>query len=394
MNTITPDMRGLYKRGQIYWMAYKAASGVIRESTGTSDRRRAEAVLAKRRTEVFEGRWTGRLRDVRFPLRKAIEEFLTVYAEPRKVSWREDALILNRFAEFVGPNACLQDIDRRLIERFQMGLLGKNLSKTRVNRYVAALKCFFNRFIDWEKIEVNPCRGIKLYPETARTHWLEAGQIQQLLDHCSARLKPIVQVALLTGLRLGDILRLTWERIDFDQRLIRLTQGKTQTDLILPMSEALVQLLQAVPTDKDCSYVFHQGRKPLRRFGWVRPDFIKARRAAGLPTTHFHDLRHTAATLLRRAGRDLQVVQQFLGHKSIRMTLRYSHVHPTELREAVNKLGERIASAGAGHFTITSQSGSDLGDANAEAVQNETHFQSKSADVDLPKSKVSETVKA
>jgi integrase len=372
-----PDMRGLYKRGNTYWMAYKAVSGVVRESTGTSDRKLAEAVLAKRRAEVFEGRWNGRLRDLRFPLRKAIEEFLAVYAKPRKASWREDALILNRFADFVGPSACLQDIDRRLIERFQMELLSKRLSKTRVNRYMASLKCLFNRFIDWEKIEVNPCRGIKLYPETARTHWLEAGQIQQLLDHCSARLKPIVQVVLLTGLRLGDILRLTWDRIDFDQRLIRLTQSKTQTDLILPMSEALVQLLQAIGRDMDCPYVFHQGRKPLRRFGWVRPDFIKARRAAALPNTHFHDLRHTAATQMRRAGRDLQVVQQFLGHKSIRMTLRYSHVHPTELREAVNKLGERIASAGVGHFTITSQSVAGPRNANWEPTQNEADFQSK-----------------
>src|SRR5262249_50873440 len=119
MNKINPEMRGLYKRGEIYWMAYKAASGVVRETTGTSDRRLAEAVLAKRRAEVFEGRWTGRLRDTKFPLSRAIQEYLTVYAKPRKVSWRDDLFVLGQFATFVGPNAYLQDIDRRLIERFQ-----------------------------------------------------------------------------------------------------------------------------------------------------------------------------------------------------------------------------------------------------------------------------------
>src|ERR1700693_4959774 len=112
-----PDMRGLYKRGGIYWMAYKAASGVIRESTGTTDRRLAEAVLAKRRAEVFEGRWTGRLRDTKFALNKAIEEFLTVYSKPRKVSWQDDRFVLYRFADFLGPNAYLQDVDRRRIAR-------------------------------------------------------------------------------------------------------------------------------------------------------------------------------------------------------------------------------------------------------------------------------------
>src|SRR5262249_19112537 len=155
---------------------YKAASGIVRESTGTPDRRLAEAVLAKRRAEVFEGRWTGRLRDTKFPLSRAIQEYLTVYSKPRKVSWRDDRFVLNRFANFVGSNAYLQDIDRRLVERFQLRLLADGISKARVNRYIAALKCLFNRCIDWHKIQTNPCKGIKLYPEAPRTNWLEAGQ--------------------------------------------------------------------------------------------------------------------------------------------------------------------------------------------------------------------------
>src|SRR2546426_10386067 len=131
MNRINLDMRGLYQRGDIYWMAYKAASGVIRESTGTDDRRLAEAVLAKRRAEVFEGRWTGRLRDARVPLRQAIQEFITVYSKPRKVSWKDDLFVLGRLAAFAGPNAHLQEIDRRLVERFQLDLLARNISKAR-----------------------------------------------------------------------------------------------------------------------------------------------------------------------------------------------------------------------------------------------------------------------
>jgi integrase len=119
-------------------------------------------------------------------------------------------------------------------------------------------------------------------------------------------------------------------------------QGKTQTPLLLPMSDALAEVLRGIPRDMDSPHVFHQSGKSVRRFSWVRTDFDKARSAAGLASTRFHDLRHTAATQLRRLGRDLQVVQQLLGHKTIRTTMRYSHVHPTELREAVNKLGEKI----------------------------------------------------
>ncbi|SRR5579883_173988 len=382
MNTINPAMRGLYLRGDIYWIAYKAVHGVVRESTGTSDRKLAEAVLSKRRAEVFEGRWKGRLRDTQTPLTEAIKEFLTVYSKPRKLSWQDDQLILGRLTAFVGPNALLQEIDRRLIERFQLHLFAQTLSKPRINLYIATLKCFFNRCIDWGKIQANPCKGIKLYPEVTRTHWLEQGQISALITCCSPRVRPIIQVALLTGLRRGDILRLTWHRIDFEQGLICITQGKTQVPLILPMSEALAEVLRNIPRDPDCPYVFQERGRMLEPDGWLRTDFKKATRAAGVDGTRFHDLRHTAATQLRRLGRDLQVVQQLLGHKSIRMTMRYSHVHPTELRQAVNSLGRKIMPSLSSHFTITSQSAVPAEPGDAPETQNASKREEKPASGD------------
>ena len=69
-------MRGIYRRGNIYWIAYKAGYQVIRESTGSSDRKLAVGVLDERRAEVFEGRWVGRARNVRTPLSEAIQEFM------------------------------------------------------------------------------------------------------------------------------------------------------------------------------------------------------------------------------------------------------------------------------------------------------------------------------
>jgi len=343
-------MRGIYRRGNIYWIAYKAGRRVIRESTGSSDRKLAIGALDTRRAEVFEGRWVGRARDVRTPLSEAIQEFMTVYSKPRKASSRDDQIILNRLQAFIGPSGYLQDVDRHAVEQFQLRILALGASKARVNRYTAILKCFFNRFVDWGKLKSNPCRGIRLYPETARTHWLEKGQLDALLESCSDRLRPIVEIAVLTGLRRGDILRLTWDRIDFNQRVIQIVQSKTGTPLVLPMSEALEDVLRRIPPCSDSPYVFHEvGTR--RRFGWARTDFQKAIKAAGLEGTRMHDLRHTAATQLRRLGCDLPVIQQLLGHRTIRTTLRYAHVHPTELRDAMGKLGEKLLPRGTAHFT-------------------------------------------
>src|SRR5713101_4721798 len=255
---MNPHMRGIYRRGNIYWIAYKAGHRVVRESTGSSDRKLAGGALDKRRVEVFEGRWVGRARDLRTPLSEAIQEFMTVYSKPRKVSWRDDQIILTRLEAFVGPNGYLQDIDRHAVEQFQLRILAGGASKARVNRYTALLKCFFNRFVDWGKIRTNPCRGIRLYPEIARTHWLEKGQIDALLESCSERLRPIVQIAVLTGLRLGDTLSLAWDRIDFGQHVIRIVQSKTGTPLVLPMSEALEDVLRRMSRCDDSPYVFHR----------------------------------------------------------------------------------------------------------------------------------------
>jgi hypothetical protein len=158
------------------------------------------------------------------------------------------------------------------------------------------------------------------------------------------------------------------------------------------MSGALAEVLRAIPCDTDRPYVFSQERKSLRRFGWVRTDFCKAIQAAGLPGTRFHDLRHTAATQLRRLGRDLQVVQQLLGHKTIRTTLRYSHVHPTELRDAVNKLGEKIMPKPAGHFTITSQSADRGTGPDLPLSQNNAKVQCESITADSGTGPVPQTV--
>ena len=370
-------MRGIYRRGNIYWIAYKAGHRVIRESTGSSDRKLAIGALDKRRAEVFEGRWVGRMRDVRTPLSEAIQEFMTVYSKPRKASSRDDQIILNRLQAFIGPDGYLQDIDRHAVEQFQLRILARGASKARVNRYTAILKCFFNRFVDWGKLKSNPCRGIRLYPETARTHWLEKGQLDGLLESCSDRLRPIVQIAVLTGLRRGDILRLTWDRIDFNQHVIQIVQSKTGTPLVLPMSEALEDVLRGILPCNDSPYVFHEDGNRLRRFGWARTDFQKAIKAAGLEGTRMHDLRHTAATQLRRLGCDLPVIQQLLGHRTIRTTMRYAHVHPTELRDAMGKLGEKLIPKNAVHFTITSQSGQGAAAPNPGAHRTASKSQSE-----------------
>lgn len=399
MITMTEDMSkrdGLYLRGGVWWMSYTINGKRLRESTEYSDRKAAGLVLSKVQVAIKESKWFGKVKEVKTPFPMAIAEFMTLYSKQRKVSWTDDETVLNKFSKFLGPEVCLQDVDRLKVEQFQNHLLSKSLTKARVNRYTAALKCFFNRCIDWGKIKANPVKGIKLYPEGMRVRYLEMGQIQTLLEECSPRLRPIVLTALLTGLRKSDIFKMRWQDIDFENRKINICQSKTGNPITINMSKALAGLLKEIPQDADCPYVFNYRGKPLNQFGWTRLDFLAATKAAGLTDFRFHDLRHTFATQQRFLGRDLTVVKELLGHKSIRMTLRYAHVKPAELEEAVDQLGEKIMEkireSPRSLVTFKSQSGFGKEDENPTPLQSPSVLQPESDPVKLQAKPMHQTV--
>ena len=387
---------GLYIRGGVWWMSYTVNGQRIRESTEYSDRKAAGLVLAKVQVAIKEGKWFGKSQEVKTPIPAAAEEFLTLYSKPRKASWEDDERMLKRFSKFLGPQVFLQDVSRLHIEQFQNHLLSKGASKARVNRYIACLKCFFNRHIDWGKLKANPVKGIKLFQESMRTRYLEMGQIQTLLQECSERLRPVVLTALLTGLRKSDILGLRWQDIDFENRTINFRQSKTGNAISIRMSKALASILSEITSDADNPYVFVYEGKPLLQFGWVRADFSAAIKAAGISDFRFHDLRHTFATQQRFLGRDIAVIKELLGHKSIRMTMRYAHVRPAELEEAVDQLGEKVlekvAQIQAPLVTFKSQSASQEPRRNLDNAQNESKLQSNELVLKLQSNPIQQTV--
>jgi len=85
----------------------------------------------------------------------------------------------------------------------------------------------------------------------------------------------------------------------------------------------------------------------------------RACKRAGIEDFHFHDLRHSFASYLTMDGENLRTVQTLLGHKDLRMTMRYSHLSPENLREAVLKLDKSLNSIPNGHSVVTGQKSRD-----------------------------------
>ena len=180
-----------------------------------------------------------------------------------------------------------------------------------------------------------------------RTRYLTEGEIARLLAACAqsknTHLPSIVTLAINTGMRKNEIMRLAWERIELDKDLgfnarITLYDTKNGEPRGVPLNTAAGAALTALEPNpaKRIGSVFK--RKNGEDWGQIRTAFEMAVERAGLPDFRFHDLRHTAASHLAMRGRPLKEIQEVLGHKSFSMTLRYAHLSPMHLRTAVESL--------------------------------------------------------
>src|SRR5215470_13609423 len=133
-------------------------------------------------------------------------------------------------------------------------------------------------------------------------------------------------LALNTGMRKGEILGLRWEQVDFTNRVITIYNGKTEhSDRMLPMNDAVLELMLNLRRERRGAFVFPSPKKKDERIRDLKTSFHRAVRIARIPHLRFHDLRHTFATRIVRAGVDLITLQHLLGHSTIKMTARYAH---------------------------------------------------------------------
>lgn len=179
-------------------------------------------------------------------------------------------------------------------------------------------------------------------PAAARIAWLKGDERDHLLTACRDSANPdlylVVLLALTSGARQGEIMGLLWSQIDWKRRVAWLTAEGTKTaePRAMPLVQEVIDELERRPRPLHIDLVFHSPRKRGQARN-VRQAWDVARRKAELPHFGFHDLRHSAATELLRAGIDSRVVASVLGHKTMAMMKRYAHVEPALVVDAVDR---------------------------------------------------------
>ncbi len=177
-----------------------------------------------------------------------------------------------------------------------------------------------------------------------RDRWLTDDEEERLLEACSPRLKELVIFALNTGMRLSEILALTWRGVDLFRKTIIVFKSKNKGMRTLPMNQTIFEMLKSRAKVKSIKtdLVFYNKNHAEIDKRFVSLSFHYTARKAKVEDFRFHDFRHTFATRLVQSGKDLYKIQRLLGHKTPSMTQRYAHHYPESLRDAVEILDSRV----------------------------------------------------
>ncbi len=263
----------------------------------------------------------------------AFADLYLEYAKTKKRSWKRDRGALKPAKAFFCPKR-LDEITAWDIERYR-AMRAKTVSKATINRDLALLKHLFQIAIEWGLLKENPARGIKLYKEEERAmRVLTLEEERALYTSAAVHLKPLLIIALNTGLRRGELLSLQWDRVDLHTRTLTAEHTKSGRVRHIPLNDLCWNALHELPGPRR-GHVFTFGGKSIQN---VRRAFEGAVRRSGIKPCRLHDLRHTFATRLVLAGVDLPTVKELLGHSNISTTMKYAHPGPEHRRAAVNRL--------------------------------------------------------
>lgn len=308
-----------------------------------------------------------------------LKDLIKIYAD----AWageqqsRKEAIdaMQKRFKEFLDRKP--QDLTLLELEQWQqkMRVRKRPLKFVTINRYTSTLKAMLNWAEDRNLIDANTIKKLKKLKETDSkeiTRYLTDEERQRLLDALDKRerdvkearrrsrlhadkqylsdlqdahfvdsFKPLVIIALNTGIRRKELFSLRWEDIDFNAGtiLLRAANAKTKKTLIIPMNDIVSMTLKLwqEQTGKERGLIFPN---PLTGKPYTNCDssWNALLKEAKIENYRWHDMRHDFASRLVMKGVDLNTVRELLGHSDLKMTMRYAHLAPEKKQTAVNML--------------------------------------------------------
>jgi hypothetical protein len=304
-------------------------------------------------TALREGRYFKTSASKKYKLSDLIDRYIKdiLIRKPQSIAAQKAQLLWwkDKIGEYI-----LSDVTPGLIAEQRdklanaMSARNKITSPATVNRYMASLSHAFSIAVrEWEWVEDSPIRKIsKLKEPRGRVRFLSDDERNKLLDICINSSYPhlhlIVVLALSSGARKMEILGLKWQDISFERNIITLYQTKNNEIRTISITSMVLELLKEHSKvrhiNSDFIFPSKNGLKPI---DITRP-WEAALRKANIEDFRFHDLRHSAASYLAMSGASLAEIAEVLGHKTLQMVKRYSHMSESHTAGVVERMNNKI----------------------------------------------------
>ena len=333
-----------------YWINYVAAGKQRRELIGFSIEE-AKTADGKRRTQKFENpRILVKIPEERMSFQQLTDWYCGLEKVKSRAYYPTLKYNLASFNEVFGTYI-VSNIKPADLENYQAKRKAEGYSDSYVDHHIGAARNVVNKAFDNDMVSGETVKVFKRVKKllkrnaNARDRILSMDEVRAILTHAPRHTRAILATAFYSGMRRGEILGLTWDKIDMENRIIQLEANDTKDrePRKVPICGELFQVLKQVPRALHDNHVFLYKGNPVTD---IRTGLEKACKEAGIEYGRFekggfifHDLRHTFNTYMRKAGVPESVIMEITGHSTREMFDRYNTIDTEDAHRAIDQLG-------------------------------------------------------
>lgn len=338
----------LYERpNSPYWQAEIEVCGTTkRVSTGVvcEPRKRREAEqAARRKAEELE---QDAIREGGLTLKTAFEKFLVQKKfKPKSRTFYEGCAAT--LIASIGANTPITSIDERTLSRFIERRRDEGCGDTGIRNCLAVLSSLLSTSKAWEKgVKTNVVRNFDkrgiLSPNKVRMRYLRESEYTKIMKACDdPELRLFILLAVQTGMRKDELLRLRWNEVDLENGEIILFEERNKNSRTreVPLTEEALELLKNTQSRTHAEWVFYNRSTRTHRKD-MYDAWNRLRTKLGLKDVVIHGFRHTFASWSLQHGIAEKAVMDLMGHTTNSMTKRYSKSSKESLREAISQFSQ------------------------------------------------------
>jgi integrase len=338
-----------------WWIDFRFNNTRYRKKSPVNSKQGAKDYEALLRQKLARGE---SIEEERSEKKQLFSEFAWYWFEVYAKTNNKHSEILNKegilrvhLVPFFGKTK-LDCISNQLVEKYKREKQKTRLCNKSINNHLTVLRKCLETALEWQILDNTP-RVKLLKTPPSKFDYLNESECKLLLDNSSGNLHDMILMALNTGLRFGELIALTWKDIDFEKKLLTINKAiakgvlgstKSNKNRYIPLTDSVIEMLRQ--KNKNNDLVFYENGSFLVQAKYVKQLHSLCRKLK-FRRIGWHVLRHTFASHLAQKGISLKAIQELLGHSDIKTTMRYTHLSPRELRQAVDVLsfGQHMGNA-------------------------------------------------